>query len=171
MPKCGPSIKSLLTNKDKLCKLARTPLNEHCSAILLKKFPEKLKDLGKFLISCDFPKMAECLALADLGASINLMPLSVWNKLSLLDLSHMCMTLELTDRSISHPVGVAKDVFVKVGTFHFPTDFVVVDFDANPRVPLILASSFLMIGRALIDVFEGELTLHVGKEAIPFNLD
>nr|GEU70308.1 reverse transcriptase domain-containing protein [Tanacetum cinerariifolium] len=98
--------------------------------------------------------MAECLALADLDTIINLMPLSVWNKLSLPDLSPMCMTLELADRSISRPVGVAEDVFVKVGTFHFPADFVVVDFDADPRVPLILGRSFLKTERALIDVFE-----------------
>nr|GEX03050.1 reverse transcriptase domain-containing protein [Tanacetum cinerariifolium] len=150
----GPSIKSLLTNKDKLCELTRTPLNEHCLTVLLKKFPEKLRDPGKFLIPCDIPKMVECLALADLGASINLMPLSVWNNLSLPDLSPTYMTLELADRSISRPVGVAKDVFVKVGTFHFSTDFVVVDFDADPRVPLILGRSFLTTGRALIDMFE-----------------
>nr|GEV61519.1 DNA-directed DNA polymerase [Tanacetum cinerariifolium] len=154
MPKFGPSIKSLLTNKDKLCELARTPLNEHCSAVLLKKFPEKLGDPGKFLIPCDFPEMDECLALADLGASINLIPLSVWNKLSLLDLSHTYMTLELADRLISRPVGVGEDVFVKVGTFHFPADFVVVDFDADPQVPLILGRSFLKTERALIDVFK-----------------
>nr|GFA46082.1 reverse transcriptase domain-containing protein [Tanacetum cinerariifolium] len=167
----GPSIKSLLTNKDKLYELSRTPLNEHCLAVLLKKLPEKLGDPGKFLIPCDFPGKTECLALTDLGASINLMPLSVWNKLSLLDLTHMCMTLELADRSISHPVGVAEDVYVKVGSFHFVVDFVVVDFDADPRVPLILRRYFLKTGRALIDVFEGELTLCVGKEAITFNLD
>nr|GEZ72962.1 reverse transcriptase domain-containing protein [Tanacetum cinerariifolium] len=107
MPKFGPSIKSLLTNKDKLCELARTLLNEHCLAVLLKKFPEKLGDPDKFLIPCDFPEMAECLALADLSASINLMPLR----------------------------------------------------------------SFFKTEKALIDVFEGELTLHVGKEAITFNLD
>nr|GFD45108.1 reverse transcriptase domain-containing protein [Tanacetum cinerariifolium] len=69
------------------------------------------------------------------------------------------------------PVGVAEDVYVKVGSFHFPADFVVVDFEADPRVPLILGRSFLKTGRALIDVFEGELTLRVGKEAITFNLD
>nr|GEW31564.1 reverse transcriptase domain-containing protein [Tanacetum cinerariifolium] len=171
MPKFGPTIKTFLTNKDKLSELARTPLNEHCSAVLLKKFLEKLGDPDKFLIPCDFPGMAECLALADLGASINLMPLSVWNKLSLPDLSPTCMTLELSDRLISRPVGVAEDVFIKVGTFHFPTDFIVVDFDADPRVPLIHGRSFLKTGRALIDVFEGELTLRVGKETITFNLD
>nr|GEW10644.1 reverse transcriptase domain-containing protein [Tanacetum cinerariifolium] len=170
MPKFGPTIKTLLTNKDKLSKLARTPLNKHCSAVLLKKLSEKLGDPGKFLISCDFPRMAECLARAYLGASINLMPLSVWNKLSLPDLSPTCMTLELADHLISHPVRVAEDVFVKIGTFHFPADFVVIDFDADPRVPLILGRSFLNTRRSLIDVFEGELTLHVSKEAITFNL-
>nr|GEU53498.1 reverse transcriptase domain-containing protein [Tanacetum cinerariifolium] len=169
--KFGPSIKRLLTNKDKLCELARTPLNEHCSVVLLKKFPEKLGDPSKFLIPCDFPGMVECLALADLGACINLMPLSVWNKLSFPDLSPTCMTLELADRLISRPVGVVKDVFVKVGTFHFPADFVVIDFDADPRVPLILERSFLKTERALIDLFVIELTLCVGKEAITFNLD
>nr|GFD19314.1 reverse transcriptase domain-containing protein [Tanacetum cinerariifolium] len=87
------------------------------------------------------------------------------------DLSPTCMTLELVDRSFSRPVGVAEVVYVKVGTFHFLADFVVVDFDADPRVPLILRRSFLKTGRALIDVFKGELTLHVGKEAITFNLD
>nr|GEU44462.1 reverse transcriptase domain-containing protein [Tanacetum cinerariifolium] len=128
MPNFGPSIKILLTNKDKL-----SP--------------------------------------AYLSASINLMPLPIWNKLSLPDLSPTCMTLELVGRLISHPVRVAEDVFVKVGTFHFLADFVVVDFDADPRVPLILERSVLKTGRAFIDVFEGELTLRVGKVAITFNLD
>nr|GEY45320.1 reverse transcriptase domain-containing protein [Tanacetum cinerariifolium] len=141
------------------------------NAVLLKKLLEKLGDPGKFLIPCDFSGMDECLALADLDASINLMPLSVWNKISLPELSPTCMTLELTDRSISHPVGVAEDVFVKVGTFNFPADFIVVDFDVDPPVPLILRRSFLKTERALIDVYEGELTLRVGKEAVTFNLD
>nr|GEV87156.1 DNA-directed DNA polymerase [Tanacetum cinerariifolium] len=154
MPKFGPSIKSLLTNKDELFELFRTPLNEHCLAVLLKKLPKKLGDPSKFLISCDIPEMAECLTLADLDASINLMPLFVWNKLLLPDLSPTCMTLELTDRLISHPVRVVEDVYVKVGTFHFSAEFVVVDFDVDPRVPLILERSFLKTRRALIDVFE-----------------
>nr|GEY22785.1 reverse transcriptase domain-containing protein [Tanacetum cinerariifolium] len=81
----------------------------------LKEVTKKLGDPGKFLIPCDFPRMAECLALTDLGASINIMPLSVWNKLALPDLSPTCMTLELADHLISRPVGVAEDVYVKVG--------------------------------------------------------
>ncbi|GKB31060.1 reverse transcriptase domain-containing protein, partial [Tanacetum coccineum] len=86
--------------------MARTPLNEHCSAVILNKLPKKLGDPGKFLIPCDFPGMDECLALADLGASINLMPLSVWEKLSLPELTPTCMTLELADRSITQPIEV-----------------------------------------------------------------
>ncbi|GKB07733.1 reverse transcriptase domain-containing protein [Tanacetum coccineum] len=170
MPKFASTLKSLISNKEKLFELARTPLNEHCSAVLLKKLPEKLGDRGKFLIPCDFPGMDECLALADLGASINLMPLSVWKKLSLPELTPTCMTLKLADRSITQPIGIAEDVYVKVGKFQFPDDFVVIDFDADPRVPLILGRSFLKTGRGLIDVYEGELTLCVGKEAVTFNL-
>nr|GEU78105.1 reverse transcriptase domain-containing protein [Tanacetum cinerariifolium] len=136
--------------------------------ILMPKFASTLKALigNKEKLS-----MAECLSLVDLGASINLMPFFVWKRLSLLDLTPTCMTLELADRSISLPVGVAQDVYVKVGSFHFSADFVVVDFDADPRVPLILRRSFLKTERDLIDVFEGELTLRVGKKAINFNLD
>ncbi|GJQ90814.1 reverse transcriptase domain-containing protein [Tanacetum coccineum] len=115
MPKFASTLKSLISNKEKLFELARTPLNEHCLAVLLKKLPKKLRDPGKFLIPCDFPGMDECLALADLGASINLMPLSVWKKLSLPELTPTCMTLELADRSISRPIGIAENVYVKVG--------------------------------------------------------
>ncbi|GJX07438.1 reverse transcriptase domain-containing protein [Tanacetum coccineum] len=165
IPKFSSTLKALIGNKEKLSEMARTPLNEHCSAVILNKLPEKLGDPGKFLIPCDFPGMDECLALADLGASINFMPLSVWKWLSLPELTPTCMTLELVDRSITQPIGIAKDVYVKVGKFHFLADFVVVDFDADPRVPLILGRSFLKIGRAFIDVYKGELTLCVGKEA------
>nr|GEX88023.1 reverse transcriptase domain-containing protein [Tanacetum cinerariifolium] len=155
----------------KLSEMARTPLNEYCSAVLLKKLPKKLGEPGKFLIPCDFLGMVECLALEDLGASINLMPFSMWKRLSISNLTPTYMTLELADHSISRPVGVAEDVYVKVGSFHFLADFVVVDFDADQRVPLILRRSFLKTKRALIDVFESKLTLRVGKEAITFNLD
>ncbi|GJS53525.1 reverse transcriptase domain-containing protein [Tanacetum coccineum] len=93
MPKFVSTFKSLLSNKEKLFELASTPLNENCSEVLLKKLPKKLGDPGKFLIPCDFPELDECLALADLSASINLMPLSVWKKLSLPELTPTRMTL------------------------------------------------------------------------------
>nr|GEV58649.1 DNA-directed DNA polymerase [Tanacetum cinerariifolium] len=169
----GPQISpKVVENEPEVTKDTVNPINNgNTEDIQPQKLPEKLGDPGKFLIPCDFPGMAECLALVDLGASINLMPFSVWKRLSLPNLTPTCMTLELADHLISRPVGVAEDVYVKVGSFHFPSDLVVVDFDADPRVPLILERSFLKTGRALIDVFEGELTLRVGKEAITFNLD
>nr|GEZ36104.1 reverse transcriptase domain-containing protein [Tanacetum cinerariifolium] len=149
-----PNCQSLLTNKDKLFELAKVPLNENCSVVLLNKLLEKLGDPSKFLIPCDFPGMDVCHTLADLEASINLMPLSIWKKLSLPELTPTWMTLELANRSITHPKGVAEDVFVKVGKFHFPTDFVVVDFEADPRVPLILGRSFLRTGYGFSGYFQ-----------------
>nr|GEU48358.1 reverse transcriptase domain-containing protein [Tanacetum cinerariifolium] len=116
-------------------------------------------------------RMDVCHALADLDASINLMPLSIWKNLSPPELTPTRMTLELADRSITHPKGVTEDVFVKVGKFYFPTDFVVVDFEADPRVPLILGRSFLRTGRALINIYGEGITLRVNDEADTFNLN
>nr|GEU44927.1 reverse transcriptase domain-containing protein [Tanacetum cinerariifolium] len=165
------SLPPLNGNKEKLSEMARTSMNEHCSVVILNKLPRILGDPGKFLIPCEFPGMDECLVLADLGASINLMPLSMWEGLSLLELTPTCKTLELADRSVSKPISIAKDVSVKVGVFHFPADFVVVDFEPDPRVPLILRRCFLKTGRALIDVHKGELTLRIGNKAFISNLD
>nr|GFB63336.1 reverse transcriptase domain-containing protein [Tanacetum cinerariifolium] len=138
MPKFASTLKALIRNKEKLSEMAQTTMNEHCSAVILNKLPRKLGDPRKFLIPCEFSGMDECLALADLGACINLMPLSVWEGLSLPELTPTCMTLELADRSVSKPISIAKDVSFKVRVFHFPADFVVVDFEPDPRVPLIL---------------------------------
>nr|GEY51976.1 reverse transcriptase domain-containing protein [Tanacetum cinerariifolium] len=170
MPKFASTLKALIGNKEKLSEMARTPINEHCSAVILNKLPKKLGYPGKFLIPCEFPGMDECLALADLGASINLMALSVWKGLSLPELTPTCMTLKLANRTESKPIGIPKDVKVKVGVFHFPADFVVVDFEPDPRVSLILGRCFLKTGRALIDVHKGELTLRIENEAITCNL-
>ncbi|GJY06402.1 reverse transcriptase domain-containing protein [Tanacetum coccineum] len=147
MPKFASTLKTLIGNKEKLSEMARTPLNENCSAVILNKLPKKLGDPGRFLIPCEFSGINTCNALADLGASINLMPYSIWKNISFLELTPTCMTLELADH------------------------FVVVDFKPDPRVPLILGMSFLKTSNALIDVYEGEITLRVGREAITFNLD
>nr|GEV71910.1 hypothetical protein [Tanacetum cinerariifolium] len=146
-------LKALLSNKEKLQELANTLLNENCSAVILKKLPEKLRDPGKFLIPCGFSEL-KCKALVDLGASINLMPLSVWKKLGLPELISTRMTLELANRAICTPAGIARDVFVPVGNFTFPVVFVIVDYESDPRVPLILGRPFLRIARALIDVHD-----------------
>nr|GEV29436.1 reverse transcriptase domain-containing protein [Tanacetum cinerariifolium] len=124
----------------------------------------------KTFIETTSKRMDECLALADLGASINLMPLFVWEGLSIPELTPTCMTLKLADHSVSKPISIAKDVSVKVGVFHFTADFVVVDFEPDPRVPSILGRCFLKTCRALIDVHKGELTLRIRNEAITYNL-
>nr|GEX81328.1 DNA-directed DNA polymerase [Tanacetum cinerariifolium] len=137
----------------------------------IEKFYEIFKDMSFEISFTDALILMPKFALADLGASINLMPLSVWEALSLSELTSTCMTLKLVYRSVSKPIGIAKDVSVKVGVFHFPADFVVVDFEPDPRVPLILRRCFLKTGRALIDVHKGELTLRIKNEAITYNLD
>ncbi|GJZ74472.1 reverse transcriptase domain-containing protein [Tanacetum coccineum] len=154
MPKFAKMVKDLLTNKEKLLEMANTPLNENWSDVLLKKLPEKLGDTGRFLISCDFYGLESCMALADLGTSINLMSLSVWKTLSLPDLSTTRMTLELATRTVAYLAGIAKDVFVQVG-----------------RVPLILGRPFLRTVHALVDVHGEKLTLRVGDEEWVFNVE
>nr|GEZ54802.1 reverse transcriptase domain-containing protein [Tanacetum cinerariifolium] len=144
MSKFAPMFKKLLNNKDKLIELTKTPLNENCSAVVSKKLLEKL----------------------DLGASINLMPLSIWKKLRLPTLNDTKMVLELADQTISKPTGDAENVFVKVGKFYFPSDFVVLDFVADPRVPLILGRPLLSTAHALIDVYEGEITLRHDDQSL-----
>nr|GEZ13395.1 reverse transcriptase domain-containing protein [Tanacetum cinerariifolium] len=166
MPKFAPMFKKLLNNKNKLIELTKTPLNENCSAVVLKKLPEKLGDPGRFLIPCDFSKFDNCLALTDLGASINLMPLSIGKKLKLPTLNDTKMVLELADRTISKPTGVAENIFVKVGKFYFPIDFVVLDFIADPRVPLILGRPFLSTAHAIINVHEREIILRQDQQSL-----
>nr|GFB48412.1 reverse transcriptase domain-containing protein [Tanacetum cinerariifolium] len=168
----GPTVftppKSVTPEEDE-CELANTPLNENCSAVILKKLPEKLKDPGKLLILCGFSEL-KCKALAYLGASINLMPLYVWKTLGLPDLIPTRMTLELANRAICTPDGIARDVFVPVGKFTFPTDFVVVDYESDHRVPLILGRPFLRTARALIDVHGEEMILRDGDERLTLSM-
>ncbi|GJV66487.1 reverse transcriptase domain-containing protein [Tanacetum coccineum] len=171
MPKFTKMVKDLLTNKEKLLELANTPLNKNYSAVLLKKLPEKLRDTRRFLIPCDFYRLESRMALADLGASINLMPLYVWKTLSLPELSSTRMTLKLATRTVAYPAKIAEDVFVQVGKFTFPADFVVVDYEVDPRVPLILGRPFLRTAHALVDVHGKKLTLRVGDEELVFNVE
>nr|GFA71988.1 reverse transcriptase domain-containing protein [Tanacetum cinerariifolium] len=155
MPKFAPIFKKLLNNKDKVIELTKTTLNENCLAVVLKKLPEKLGDPGRFLIPCDFSEFDNCLALADLGARINLMPLSIWKKLRLPTLNDTKMVLEL-----------AENIFVKVGKFYFPADFVVLDFVADPHIPLILGRSFLSSAHVIINVYVREIIIRQNQQSL-----
>nr|GFA73010.1 hypothetical protein [Tanacetum cinerariifolium] len=161
-------VKEKIREKDDIlaAKFMKIFRDLHFELIVLKKLPEKLGDPGRFLIPCDFLKLNNCLALADLGASINLMPLSIWKKLKPPTLNDTKMVLELADRTISKPTSVAENIFVKVGKFYFPADFVVLDFIADPRVPLILGRPFLSTAHALIDVYEGEIILRHDDQSL-----
>nr|GEY65218.1 reverse transcriptase domain-containing protein [Tanacetum cinerariifolium] len=162
-------LKALISNKEKLLEVANTPLNENCSAVILKKLPVKLGDPMKFLIPCDFSEL-KCKALADLGPSINLMSLSVWKKLGLPELISTRMTFELANRAICTSARIARDVFVPAGKFRFPADFVIVDYESDHIVPLILGRPFLRTARALIDVHGEEMILRDSDERLTLNM-
>ncbi|GJW87421.1 reverse transcriptase domain-containing protein [Tanacetum coccineum] len=168
MPKFNKWLSSLLRNKEKLEEIAIVTVNAECSAIIMNKVPEKLEDLGKFLIPCALQELDRTNALADSGASINLLPHSIYKKLGLEALTPTRMTLELANRSISHPMGIAEDIVVRVDGFTFLANFVVVNFEPDPRVPIILGRPFLRTAKALIDLYEEKLTLRVGKDKLVY---
>nr|GEV88792.1 hypothetical protein [Tanacetum cinerariifolium] len=169
IPKYQKILKALLSNKEKLLELTNTPFNENCSTVMLKKLPEKLRDPGKFLILCSFSEL-KCKALADLGASINLMPHSVWKKVRFTRAYFHPNNPELANRAICTPTRIARDVFVPVGKFTFLADFVIVDYESDPRVPLILGRPFLRTARALIDVHGEEMIFHDDDERLTLNM-
>ncbi|GJR68349.1 reverse transcriptase domain-containing protein [Tanacetum coccineum] len=134
----------------------------------LEIVPEKLKDPGKFLIPCALQELDRTNALADSGASINLLPHSIYKQLGLGALKPTRMTLELANHSITQPMGIAEDVVVRVDSFTFLADFVVVNFELDSRVPIILGRPFLRTAKALIDLYEEKLTLRVGNDELVF---
>nr|GEV24019.1 putative reverse transcriptase domain-containing protein [Tanacetum cinerariifolium] len=167
MPKFALMFKKLLNNKDKLIELTKTPLNENCSAVVLEKLPEKLGDPGRFLIPYDFSEFDNCLALVDLGASINLMPLSIWKKLRLPTLNDTKMVLELADRTISKPMGVAENVFVKVEVElkELPPHLEYAFLSENEKWPIIIAKNLNVNEKtALINILKSR------KKAIAWKL-
>ncbi|GJZ90012.1 reverse transcriptase domain-containing protein [Tanacetum coccineum] len=168
MPKFNKWLSGLLRNKEKLEDIAITTVNAKCSAIILNKVPEKLKDPGKFLIPCALQELDRTNALADSEASINLLPHSIYKQLGLGALTPTRMTLELANRSVTHPMGIAEDVVVRVDGFTFLSDFVVVNFEPDPRVSIILGRPFLRTAKALIDLYEENLTLRVRSDELVF---
>ncbi|GJR64275.1 reverse transcriptase domain-containing protein [Tanacetum coccineum] len=167
IPKFNKWLSTLLRNKEKLKKIAITIVNAECSAIILNKVPEKLEDPGKFLIPCALQELDRTNALADSGASINLLPHSIYKQLGLGAFKPTRMTLELANRSVTHLMGIAEDVVVRVDVI-FLADFVVVNFEPDPRVPIILGRPFLRTAKALIDLYEEKLTLRVGSDELVF---
>ncbi|GJT08533.1 reverse transcriptase domain-containing protein [Tanacetum coccineum] len=171
MPKFNKLLSSLLRNKEKLEEIAIIIVKAECFAIIMNKVPEKLEDSGKFLIPCALQELDRTSALADSGASINLLPHSIYKQLGLEALTPTRMLSKLANRSITHPMGIAEDVVVRVDGFTFLADFVVVNFEPDPRVPIILGRPFLRTAKALIDLYEETLTLRIGKEELVYYAD
>ena len=170
MPSYVKFMKDILSQKRRLADFETVNLIEECSAILQRKLPQKLKDPGSFTIPCTIGNAIFERALCDLGASINLMPLSIFKRLGLGEARPTTVTLQLADRSLKHPRGIIEDVLVKVDKFIFPADFIVLDMEEDKEIPIILGRPFLATGRAMIDVQRGELKLRVQDDEVKFNV-
>ena len=170
MPTYVKFMKDILSNKRKLEEFETVALTEECSAILQNKLPPKLKDPGKFTIPCTIGNLEFGQALLDSGASINLMPFSIFKKLGLGKVKPTRVTLQLADRSIKHPYGIIEDVLMKVGKFFFPVDFVILEMEEDVEIPLILGRPFLKTSGALIDHKEDKLSLRIEDEKVEFNM-
>ena len=170
MPAYAKFLKDIVTHKRKIEDCSTITLSEVCSAIIQRKLPPKLKDPGSFTVPCAIGEFSFDKALCDLGASINLMPYSIFQRLGISEVKPTRVTLQMADRSIKHPRGIIEDILVKVDKFIFPADFVVLDMEEDRDIPIILGRPFLATGGALIDVRKGELKLRVNDEEVTFNV-
>ncbi|GJV39394.1 reverse transcriptase domain-containing protein [Tanacetum coccineum] len=168
MPNYGKFIKELVRNKHKLEQISSAFLSDESSAMIQNKVPPRLGDPVSFLIPCTFGKTFSCIALADLGASINLMPYSLYAKLSLETLKPTKMSVRLVDRSFQFPIGIAENMLVKVGKFTFLVDFVILEMEEDSKVPLILGRLFLHTADAVIRVKQKQLNLGIGTKRMTF---
>ena len=171
MPIYAKFLKEILSKKRKIAEEGIVNLTATCSAVIQQKLPAKMKDHGSFTISCSIGKHEFKKALCDSGASINLMPLSVVQRLNLGELTPTTIALQMADRSMAQPEGILEDVLVKVEKFIFLVNFVIMQMEEDTQIPLLLGRPFLATGAALIDVQKGELTLRVGNEAVHFNIN
>ncbi|GJS86312.1 DNA-directed DNA polymerase [Tanacetum coccineum] len=171
MPKYAKFLKGLLRNKARLEEACTITMNERCSAILLNKLPSKEKDLGSFTIPYDIGQLHINNALVDLGASISLIPYTMYEKLGLSEPKATRMSLELADRSIQYPKGIIENVLIKVDKFVLSINFVIFDMPEDSRVPIILRRPFLATARAMIDVFNKKIMLRVGDDEMIFDVD
>ncbi|XP_040375186.1 uncharacterized protein LOC121052996 [Rosa chinensis] len=173
VPKYAKFLKELCINKRRYKDKETVALSEEVSAVLLRKLPPKLKDPGRFTIPCTIGERRFEKALLDLGASINLMPYTMYETLKLGELKDTQVTIQLADRSIAHPKGIVEDVLVQAGELIFPADFFVLEMELEPMpydLPLILGRLFMRTARTKIDVYEGTLTMEFDGDIICFNI-
>ncbi|XP_075084972.1 uncharacterized protein LOC142168214 [Nicotiana tabacum] len=155
MPGYAKMMKDLMSHKFDFQDLATVILTQTCSVVVTRPIAEKLSDPGTFTIPCTIGNYAFAMALCYLGASINLMPLTIYKMLGIGKVRPTSMLLQLADRTVKRPAGIIDDVLVQVGKFVFPADFVILDCQVDEEIPIILGRPFLATGRALIDYETG----------------
>ncbi|XP_021996281.1 uncharacterized protein LOC110893482 [Helianthus annuus] len=162
--------RDFLTHKTKIESIQQVTLSEECSVTLLNKLPQKKIDPGSFTIPCSIGGSLISNAIADLGASINLMSASMFNRLLLGNPHPTRMSVQLADRSVKYTQGVIENLLVKVGELVFSADFVILDIEEDTEIPLILGRPFLATARAMVDMRNEKLTLRVGEKEIKFEV-
>ncbi|XP_023754742.1 uncharacterized protein LOC111903187 [Lactuca sativa] len=171
MPKYAKFLKELLTNRRKMEEVKKVVLNENCSAAMLNKLPKKKGDPGSLTLPCQFGNLDVIHALADSGASVNLMPYSFFKKLDLPEPRPIRMAIHLANKTVTFPRGICEDLLVKVDKFVFPADFIILDMEADPQVPIILGKPFLNTASAIVDMRDSKLTLRVGEDSVTCGVD
>ncbi|XP_058725984.1 uncharacterized protein LOC131597296 [Vicia villosa] len=170
IPNYPKFMKDIFTKRKRVGEFATIALTQECNQLVQGKLPPKLKDPGSFTIPCNIGETFYGKALCDLGVSINLMPLSLFKKLGIGIAKPTTITSQLADKSICYPQGKIEDVLVRVDKLVFLADFIIMDFDANEDIPILLGRPFLATGRTLIIVEKGELTMRVNGQKMVFNV-
>ncbi|KHN39010.1 hypothetical protein glysoja_017304, partial [Glycine soja] len=170
MPLYSKFLKDLLTKKGKYIHSDNIMVEGNCSVVIQRILPPKYKDPGSVTIPCSIGAVSVGKALIDLGASINLMYLSMCRRIEELEIMPTRMTLQLTNRSITRPYGVVEDVLVKVRQFTFPADFVIMDIEEDAKIPLILGRPFMLTANCVVDMGKGNMEMSVDDQKVTFNL-
>ncbi|WRX11178.1 Aspartic peptidase [Theobroma cacao] len=170
MPSYVKFLKDILTKKRKLEDFEIVALTEECCALIQNKLPPKLKDLGSFSIPYIVGGFKFTKALCDLGAGVSIMPLSIAKKLGRNEMQPTTVSLQLAYRTIKYPIGIIKDVLVKVGHLYIPVDFIVLEMEEDLEIPLIFGRPFLATAGIIIDVREDKITFKVGEKVVEFNI-
>jgi hypothetical protein len=170
MPKYAKFMKDILTKKRRYTEPETIVLDASCSAIIQRTLPKKEVDPGRVTLPVKIGDIYVGKGLIDLGSSINLIPLSIVKRLGNIEIKSIQMTLQLADKSTTHPHGVAQDVLVKVDKLFFPVDFIVIDMEEDDDAPLILGRPFMKTARMMINVDDGLMKVRVQNEEVTFDL-
>ena len=170
IPTYAKFLKEILSNKRTIEEVGTVTLNEECSALISNTIPPKLKDPGSFTIPTKIGNVNFDRCLCDLGASVSVMPFSVYQRLGLGDLKSTKMSLLLADKTVRFPKGILEDTLIQIGKYFVPVDFVVVEMEEDTHTPLLLGRDFLITAGANIDVKGGKISFDIGGDKVHFDM-